>query len=192
MVLFITQEEIDKGDARVYYDYEGIPMEGLFQEFLHFGKALAKMDFKTFKELWDNPTDRGFFLLALHDQFLMALLMMLATFVFGNVADAEHPWNIAEVSREMKKMGPLQQVAFNVIEGSTVDAQFIGLGGGNQGILQGMASNPPTLTAVKRFISTNARMINGKQSLPFTAAQNIGAIRTFQGVLKDIDPRQNQ
>ena len=47
----VTQEEIDKGDARVYYDYEGIPMEGLFQEFLHFGKALAKMDFKTFKEL---------------------------------------------------------------------------------------------------------------------------------------------
>lgn len=188
----VTQEEIDKGDARVYYDYEGIPMEGLFQEFLHFGKALAKMDFKTFKELWDNPTDRGFFLLALHDQFLMALLMMLATFVFGNVADAEHPWNIAEVSKEIKKMGPLQQVAFNVIEGSTVDAQFIGLGKGNQGILQGMASNPPTLTAIQRFISTNARMINGKQSLPFTAAQNIGAIRTFQGVLKNIDPKQNQ
>jgi hypothetical protein len=47
----VTQQEIDNGEVRVYYDYEGIPMEGLFQESLHFVKSLAKMDFKEFKKL---------------------------------------------------------------------------------------------------------------------------------------------
>ena len=183
----VTKDMIDKGDARLYYDYEGIPMEGLFQETLKFGKTIATMDFKKFKELWDNPTDRGFFLLALHDQFLMALLMFLATFVFGNIVDAENPWNIAEVSRKIRDYGPIEQLAYNVLEGSTVDAQFIGMAGGNNGILQSMAANPPLLTAIKRFSSTNMKMIQGKQSLAYTASQNFGAIRTFQGVIKKLD-----
>jgi hypothetical protein len=47
----VTQDMIEKGEARLYYDYEGIPMEGLFQETLKFGKTIATMDFKKFKEL---------------------------------------------------------------------------------------------------------------------------------------------
>jgi len=31
----ISQEDIDSGHARLYFDYEGIPMEGLFQELCH-------------------------------------------------------------------------------------------------------------------------------------------------------------
>lgn len=183
----ITQEMIDKGDARLYYDYEGIPMEGLFQEMSHFAKSIASLDFKKFKELWDNPTDRGFLLLGLHDQFLMALLMFLATFVFGNVVDADNPWNPAEVGRKIRDYGPLEQLAYNVIQGSTVDAQFIGMAGGNNGILQSMGANPPLLTAIKRFSTTNMKMIQGKQSLAYTASQNFGAIRTFQGLIKQMD-----
>lgn len=180
----ITQDDIDSGKARIYYDYDGIPMEGLFQEFGHFAKSIAKMDFKTFRELWNNPNDRGFFLLALHDQFLMAFLMFLAVFIFGNVVDADNPWDPTEVGRKVREMGPFTQLMYNVFQGSTVDAQFIGLAGGNNGILQGMAANPPMLTAIQRFSSTNMKMIMGKQSFAYTAAQNIGAIRTFQGLLK--------
>jgi hypothetical protein len=47
----VSQEDIDTGKARIYYDYNGIPMEGLFQEMMHFGKSLAKLDFKEFKKL---------------------------------------------------------------------------------------------------------------------------------------------
>lgn len=187
----VTQQEIDNGEVRVYYDYEGIPMEGLFQESLHFVKSLAKMDFKEFKKLWDNPTDRGFFLLALHDQVFMALLMMLATFIFGSANDVEHPWNIAEVSKEMRKKGPLSQLAWNVIEGSTVDAQFFGLAGGNSGVVQSMAANPALFTAAQRFAVSNWNMITGKQSFAYTASQNIGAIRTFQGTIKQLDEANN-
>lgn len=88
----ITQKDIDSGHARLYYDYDGIPMEGLFQEMLHFGKTIATMDFKEFEKLWNNPDDRKFFLLALHDQFLMAMLMFFITFLFGeNAEDVKHP-----------------------------------------------------------------------------------------------------
>ena len=34
-------------------------------------------------------------------------------------------------------------------------------------------------------------MITGKQSFVYTASQNIGAIRTFQGVIKQLD-EENQ
>ena len=37
----ITQEDIDSGNARVYYDYEGIPMEGLLAETWNFTKSLV-------------------------------------------------------------------------------------------------------------------------------------------------------
>lgn len=186
----VSQEEIDNGNARLYYDYEGIPMEGLFQEMTHFAKSIATLDFKKFKELWDNPTDRGFLLLGLHDQFIMALLMFLATFIFGNIVDADHPWNPVEVGRKIRDYGPVEQLAYNVLQGSTVDAQFIGMAGGNNGILQSMGANPPLLTAIKRFSSTNMKMIQGKQSLAYTTSQNFGAIRTFQGVIKNFDKLQ--
>lgn len=184
----VSQEDIDSGRARVYYDYEGIPMEGLFQELTHFGKSIAKMDFKEFKKLWDNPDDRKFFLLGLHDQFLMAMLMFLVTFLFGsNIEDVKNPWDPVEVGRKIREMGPTAQLAFNVLQGSTVDAQFIGLAGGNNGVLPSLAANPPLYTAIQRFSSTNMKMIQGKQSFAYTAAQNIGAIRTFQGTLKQLN-----
>lgn len=83
-------------------------------------------------------------------------------------------------------MGPAAQLAYNVFQGSTVDAQFIGLAGGNNGVLQSLAANPPLLTALQRFSATNMKMIQGKQSFAYTASQNIGAIRSFQGTLKQL------
>lgn len=183
----VSQEDIDTGKARIYYDYNGIPMEGLFQEMMHFGKSLAKLDFKEFKKLWDNPNDRKFLLLGLHDQFLMAMLMFFITFMFGSeMEDVKNPWDPVEVGRKVREMGPAAQIAFNVLQGSTIDAQFIGLARGNQGIVQSMAANPPLLMAVKRFGTTNWKMIQGKQSFAYTASQNIGAIRTLQGTIKQL------
>jgi hypothetical protein len=42
-----------------------------------------------------------------------------------------------------------------VIEGSTVDAQFFGLAGGNSGVVQSMAANPALFTAAQRFAVSN-------------------------------------
>ena len=83
-------------------------------------------------------------------------------------------------------MGPLTQIAYNVLQGSTMDAQFLGLSG-QGGIIGNLATNPPMLTAVQRFAKTNWQMITGKSSLPYVASQNIGAIRSFQGVLKEFN-----
>lgn len=183
----LTQEQIDNDNARIYYDYEGIPMEGLFQEMLQFTRTITSWNFDEFKRMWNDPIDRAYFLLGLHDQFLMAFMMFLVTFVFGKGLDAKHPLNPTEVGRLVRNAGPIEQIAFNVIQGSTVDAQFYGLGAGNSGILQSMAADPPFLTAISRFATTNMKMITGKQSFAYTASQNIGAIRTFQGLLKNLN-----
>lgn len=180
----LTEEQ--KKDAVLYYDYEGIPMQGLLQETWQFTKDILSFD----KEKWDNlmsdPTRKGYLYLALHDQMIMALLMFLATFFFGEMTEANKPLDPTSVGRKVREMGPLTQVAYNVIQGSTMDAQFLGLSG-NSGVIGNMVQNPPMVTAVQRFVRTNWQMITGKSSLPYVASQNIGMIRSFQGTLKNLN-----
>ena len=181
----LTEEQ--KAVAQLYYDYEGIPMQGLFQESIQFMKDLLSFDSETWKHLMDDPTRRGYLYLALHDQFIMALLMFLVTFLFGEATDVKHPLSPMEVGRKVRDMGPISQIAYNVVQGSTLDAQFLGLAS-QGGILGNLFTNPPLLTSVQRFARTNWQMITGKSSLPYVAAQNVGAIRSFQGVLKQFNP----
>ena len=102
----------------------------------------------------DDPTRRGYLYLALHDQFIMALLMFLVTFLFGEATDVKHPLSPMEVGRKVRDMGPISQIAYNVVQGSTLDAQFLGLAS-QGGILGNLFTNPPLLTSVQRFARTN-------------------------------------
>jgi len=178
--------EEQRNNVLLYYDYEGIPMQGLLQEMWQFTKDIMSFDRETWNKLWEDPTRRGYIYLAIHDQFILALLMFLITALFGEGVDAKNPLNIAEVGRKVRDMGPLTQVAYNVLQGSTMDAQFLALSG-QGGVIGNLATNPPMLTAVQRFVKTNWNMITGKSSLPYVASQNIGAIRSFQGVLKEFN-----
>ena len=178
--------EEQRKNALLYYDYDGIPMQGLLQETWQFTKDILSFDKEKWNKLWEDPTRRGYLYLALHDQFILALLMFLVTFLFGEGVEANHPLDPVEVGRKIKNMGPLTQIAYNVLQGSTMDAQFLGLSG-QGGIIGNLATNPPMLTAVQRFAKTNWQMITGKSSLPYVASQNIGAIRSFQGVLKEFN-----
>jgi hypothetical protein len=47
----LTEEQLQKDQARVYYDYEGIPMNGLLAEQIRFFKDVATMDFADMKAL---------------------------------------------------------------------------------------------------------------------------------------------
>ena len=111
----LTEEEINSNNARLYYDYEGIPMNGLLWESGHFMKALLSFDQEKINEIWNNPTERGYLLLALHDQFIMGLLTLLVTFITGEFADVDKPLDGNKVRQAVKNMGPGEQLAYNVI-----------------------------------------------------------------------------
>jgi hypothetical protein len=47
----LTEEEVNSNNARLYYDYEGIPMNGLLWETGHFMKALLTFDQEKINEI---------------------------------------------------------------------------------------------------------------------------------------------
>lgn len=180
----LTQEQLNKDQARVYYDYEGIPMNGLLAEQVRFFKDIATMNFADMKALWENPQDRGFFLIGLHDQWLMMLLAFLVTFITGEFADVNEPLDPSKVRAAVKKMGPTEQLAFNVIWGSTQDSQF-------QNIVGAFTQNPPMVTQVTRFLNSSWQVMSGTHTIPYALTQNFGAIRNFQGIVKDTEKLTN-
>lgn len=172
----LTQEEIDSNNARLYFDYEGIPMNGLLWESAHFVKSIITMDQEEMNRIWNDPVERGYLLLAMHDQFIMMLLTLLVTFITGEFADLDEPLNERKVRNAVKTMGPAEQLAYNVVWGSLQDSQF-------QNILGNFAQNPPMVTQISRFVSSNWQVITGKHTIPYIFTSNIGAIRNFQGLV---------
>lgn len=176
----LTEEQLNSEDTRVYYDYEGIPMNSLFAEQWRFFKDIATMNINDLKELWNNPTDRGFFLIGLHDQWIMMLLAFLVTFLTGEFADVDEPLDQSKVRAAVKRMGPVEQLAFNVIWGSTQDSQI-------QNIVGSFMQNPPMYTQLVRFTNSTWQVLTGSHSVPYALTQNFGAIRNFQGIVQNAE-----
>lgn len=181
----LTEEEINSNNARLYFDYEGIPMNGLLWETANFTKALLHWDQDKISEIWNNPVERGYLLLALHDQFIMMLLMLLVTFMTGEFAEVDEPLDGNKVRAAVKKMGPGEQLAYNVIWGSLQDSQF-------QNILGQFAQNPPLVTQIQKFGTSNWQVITGQHSVPYIFTSNFGAIRNFQGLVLNAEELANE
>lgn len=81
-------------------------------------------------------------------------------------------------------MGPTEQLAFNVIWGSTQDSQF-------QNIVGAFTQNPPMVTQVTRFLNSSWQVMSGTHTIPYALTQNFGAIRNFQGIVKDTEKLTN-
>lgn len=172
----VTQEEIDNNNARVYYDYEGIPMNGILWESATFMKHLLTLDGEKLKEMWNNPVDRGYLLIGLHDQFIMMLLAFIVTFITGEFADVDEPTNPAKVRAAIRKMGPVEQLTYNVLWGSTQDSQI-------NNIIGNFTQNPPLITQIQRFGTSCWQAVTGTHSIPYIFTNNIGAIRNFNGLV---------
>ena len=172
----LTEEEVNSNNARLYYDYEGIPMNGLLWETGHFTKALLTFDQEKINEIWNNPTERGYLLLALHDQFIMGLLTLLVTFLTGEFADVDKPLDASKVRAAIRNMGPAEQLAYNVVWGSLQDSQF-------HNIIGNFAQSPPLWNQLSKFGVSSWQVITGKHTVPYLFTNNIGAIRNFQGLV---------
>ena len=82
-------------------------------------------------------------------------------------------------------MGPAEQLAYNVIWGSTQDSQF-------QNILGQFAQNPPLITQLQRFATSNWQVITGQHSIPYIFTNNVGMIRNFNGLVLNAEELANQ
>ena len=51
----------------------------------------------------------------MHDQWLMMLLAFIVTFITGEFADLDEPMDQSKVRAAVKRMGPAEQLAVNVI-----------------------------------------------------------------------------
>lgn len=173
----LSEEEKEK--ARLYYDYSGLPMEGMLQESFKVYKAILSMDSEKIKEIWSDPTTRAMFKLQIHDLWFMAAMTFILTLIAGNLFDANDPLSKESVRRAAKKIGPLQSFAYDVITGSMADSQL-------PNILNSFTDRPPVVTALQRFGTSSWKVITGDANIGYWMTRNIGALRDFEGLVSDI------
>lgn len=171
----------DKKSCRLYYDYTGMPMQGMLQETCKFISALSKLDSEKLKELWNDPTSRIMFQLAMHDTFFMGLMIFLTNIIFGNIEDVKNPGiNPSKVYQAVKKTGPIENLVYNVINGSMSDFMFTN-------IINSFTDKPPVISAANRFITSSMNLITGNSSITNWLTKNIGMLRDFEGLTDQIN-----
>lgn len=169
----------EKTKTRLYYDYTGLPMEGMLQESWKVYKSILSLDSEKIKQIWSDPTTRAMFKLQLHDLWFMAAMTLIVTLIVGNLFDANEPLNVQSVRRAAKKVGPFQSFAYDVITGSMADSQL-------PNILNSFTDRPPVVTAVQRFGTSSWKVITGDANVGYWMTRNIGALRDFEGLVSDM------
>lgn len=172
--------EEDKRNAKLYFDYSGIPMEGMIQEQLSFGKYLMSLDEEGLKDLWNDPIRRGYFLLGMHDWWIMMLMSFLTTFVLGNIFNIEKKDGelyTKTVVKQVRDIDPGSQLLYNVLVGSMADSQLPNL-------VSSFTDKPPVIGAVSKFATSSFKLMTGDSNLGYYLTQNLGIARDFQGIAK--------
>lgn len=171
--------EEEKQTCRLFYDYEGLPMQGMLQESFNFLKNVLTWNTEDLKRMLDDPTSRAMLQLAFHDTFIMGFLGLLVTFIFGSAFDLDNPASKNEVRKALRDMGPIENLTYNVIAGSIDDFQLTN-------ILGSFANRPALLTSAQKMVATSMNVITGKANMVYWATQNFGLIRDFQGAAKHL------
>lgn len=168
--------------CRLQFDYTRLPLQGMLQETLSVIHKVLTMDTEGLKKIWEDPITRAQFKLQLNDMWVMMFLSLLVTFIFGKSLDVDKPFNSAEVYKEVKKMGPLKNLTYNVLSGALTDSQL-------QNILGSFTSKPPILSSAQRFISSSANVLTGDISMVNWMTKNFGVIRDFEGIAETMDDK---
>lgn len=78
----------------------------------------------------------------------MAFLTFIVNLIFGSAEDVDDPTNYAKVYQAIKKTGPVENLAYNVITGSMADSQLFN-------IVSSFTDRPPVISAVQRFAKSS-------------------------------------
>ena len=99
------------------------------------------------------------FQLAIHDTFFIGLMIFLTNLIFGNIEDVKNPGiNPSKVYQAVKKTGPVENLVYNVINGSMSDFMFTN-------IINSFTDKPPVNSAVNRFVASSMNLITGNSSI---------------------------
>lgn len=175
-----TLSDEEKKTCRLLFAYEGSPMQGIFQESLNVYKSLLTMNPEKIKKVWSDPTTRAMFMLQLHDLWFLGLMTFLVTYIFGTMEDVNNPLSQRAVYSAMRKAGPVESLAYNVLAGSMADFSL-------PNILGSIADKPPVISAITKFATTSMNLITGDSSVTNWLTRNIGAIRDLEGLTNMID-----
>ena len=121
------------------------------------------------------------FQLAIHDTFFIGLMIFLTNLIFGNIEDVKNPGiNPSKVYQAVKKTGPVENLVYNVINGSMSDFMFTN-------IINSFTDKPPVISAVNRFVTSSTNLITGNSSITNWLTKNIGMLRDFEGLTDQIN-----
>lgn len=174
-------ELVEKGLIEPYYEYVGIPMEGMGRSMVRFFGKVAKMDWKGAMEMWKNPIDRDNFILGLNDCLIMSLLMLITTGLFGLMLDGEWITDSQKIAQHARKAGWGESFSYQVIYGSFQDfpvTQVVGTMFNDW--------NPSSWVAAKRLISNSSSVILGDKTIAQAATRSIGALSDFRGIADNL------
>lgn len=168
--------EEEKKLANPYIEWVGQPMEGMFYGLWNFSKALFTMNTTELKRLWNDPHEKGLFLLGLSDLLLMSMLLLIIKALFAAALDSE---SLADVRRDARDAGWATSFSYNVITGVVNDNNIIG-------VVSSMASdiNPPLITNLTQFGTSFISVLTGKQSVAYALTRNVGMLSDFSGMIK--------
>lgn len=123
---YATMSDEQKACCDLYFDYEGVPMECLFSGMWDFGRGLmelAKGNPQELKAAFNDPKTSRAIKLGMIDTLAVSLLMLLITFITGELANVDKPLSAQEVGKAIRKMGPAENIAWQMTYAALDDAR---------------------------------------------------------------------
>lgn len=176
----LSKEE--QAQARPYIEWTGQPMEGMARSAWNMAKAILHLSEEDYKEIWNDPYERGLLLLGLSDLFIVGLLGLIIQALYGAAVGSEE-WS--EINYDVRNSNYLTSLSYNVLRGFTRDNSIFS-------VVQSMGAdmNPPFLTNLKQFAQSCYSVGIGNQSLAYALTRNIGAVSDFAGMVKQWEELQ--
>lgn len=139
-------------------------------------KAILHLSEEDYKEIWNDPYERGLLLLGLSDLFIVGLLGLIIQALYGAAVGSEE-WS--DINYDVRNSNYLTSLSYNVLRGFTRDNSIFS-------VVQSMGAdmNPPFLTNLKQFAQSCYSVSIGNQSLAYALTRNVGAISDFSGMIK--------
>ena len=180
-----TEGHPETGESvTAFIQWEGIPMEGIMHSIGSFSRTLMgiiKGDEKAlseFKLIWDDPTKRGNFIVALNDLILMGLLGMIGSTLFGmyNDLDFTEAWNNESAVRQLVRAGNwAENGLYDIFVGAMQDGPITNT-------ISSMFQAPPIMTSIERAWKDSVNLLTGDSSAFEFLTNEVGALRIFDGM----------
>lgn len=179
-----TKDQIEDFDQKVkdgliepYYEWVGIPMEGMMRSYVNFADKVIHWDWDKVKDIWNNPIERDNLLLGLNDCLVASLLMMVITGLAGLMIDGEWTTDSRLIAKHARDAGWGPSFAYQVTWGSFQDFPVWQL---SKTLFNDW--NPSSLQSAKRLVQNTGAVIMGDKEIFQAVTSSVGAMSDFRGI----------